>query len=54
MGSCVWTPHWAFIYGDNDKATFAVAEGIFYWPIDLFAIRLNFIFQQTHDFSEQK
>jgi hypothetical protein len=39
-----------FIYGDNNNTTFAVVAGTLYWSIDLFAIQLNFIFQQTHDF----
>jgi hypothetical protein len=49
-GPCVWMPRQPFIYGDKDNMTFAVVTGTFI----VFAIRLNFIFQQTNDFSEQR
>jgi len=54
MDPCVCMPPQPFIYGDNNNTTFAMVVGTFYWSIDLFAIWLNFIFQQTHDFSEQR
>ena len=54
MGPCTWRPRRPFICSDNDNVTFAMVEGTFYWSIVLFAIRLNFMFQQTHDISQEE